>query len=65
MAQDFEHLFKDQLSKVTNRLQDLAREGVKEDLTRLTQEVAELRSRVARLEQERAEKAAESLEASF
>ena len=65
MAQDFEQLFKDQLSKVTNRLQDLAREGVKDDLTRLTQEVAELRSRVARLEQERAEKAAESLEASF
>ena len=65
MAQDFEQLFKDQLSKLGNRLQDLAREAVKDDLTRLTQEVTELRSRVARLEQERAEKAAESLETSF
>jgi hypothetical protein len=65
MAQDFEQLFRDQLGKVTGRMQDLVREAVKEELTRLHQEVGELRARVARLEQERAEKAAESLEASF
>ena len=80
MAQDFESLLKDlfgepisrlsqfqtdQLAKITGRVQDLAREAVKEELTRLHQEVNELRSRVARLEQERAEKAAESVEASF
>ncbi len=65
MAQDFEQLFRDQLGKVTGRMQDLVREAVKEELTRLHQEVGELRTRVARLEQERAEKAAESLEASF
>ena len=80
MAQDFESLLKDvfgeplsrltqfqseQLGKLTARLQDIAREAVKDDLTRLTHEVAELRSRLARLEQERAEAAADSLETSF
>jgi hypothetical protein len=80
MAQDFEQLLKDvfgeplsrlsqiqsdQLGRLTTRLQDIAREGVKDDLTRLTTEVAELRTRLARLEEERAEKAAESLESSF
>jgi hypothetical protein len=80
MTQDFEQLLKDifgeplsrltsfqsdQIAKLTNRLQDIAREAVKDDFARLHQEVAELRTRLARLEQERAEKAAESLEASF
>jgi uncharacterized protein YPO0396 len=80
MAQDFEQLLKDvfgeplsrlsqfqsdQLGRLTTRLQDIAREAVKDDITRLTTEVAELRTRLARLEEERAEKAAESLESSF
>jgi uncharacterized protein YPO0396 len=80
MAQDFEQLLKDvfgeplsrlsqfqsdQLGRLTTRLQDIAREAVKDDITRLTTEVAELRTRLARLEQERAENAAESLESSF
>jgi hypothetical protein len=80
MAQDFESLFKevfgeplsritqfqsDQLGKLTARLQEIAREAVKEDLARLGTEVIELRTRVARLEEERAEAAAESLEPSF
>ncbi|HUP59285.1 MAG TPA: hypothetical protein VNA69_02570 [Thermoanaerobaculia bacterium] len=65
MAQDIEQLLKDQLGKVTSRLQDLARDAVKDDIARLTQEVSELRTRLARLEEERAEAAAESLEASF
>lgn len=80
MAQDFEQLLKDvfgeplsrltqfqadQLGKLTARLQDIAREAVKDDLTRLTTEVADLRTRLAVLEQERAQAAADSLETSF
>jgi polyhydroxyalkanoate synthesis regulator phasin len=80
MAQDFEQLLKDifgeplsrlnqfqsdQLGKLTTRLQDIAREAVKDDLTRLTTEITELRTRLARLEEERAENAAESLESNF
>ncbi|MGN6184874.1 MAG: hypothetical protein ACTHQM_14610 [Thermoanaerobaculia bacterium] len=76
MAQDFEQLFKDifgeplsklsqfqsdQLAKLTSRLQDIAREAVKDDLTKLQQEVADLRSRMARIEQERVQAAADSL----
>lgn len=76
MAQDFEQLFKDifgeplsklsqfqsdQLAKLTNRLQDIAREAVKDDLTKLQQEVTDLRSRMARIEQERVQAAADSL----
>lgn len=76
MAQDFESLLKDvfgeplsrlsqfqsdQLGKLTARIQDLAREAVKDDLTRLQQEVTELRSRLARLEEERAQAAADSV----
>lgn len=80
MPQDFETLLKDvfgeplsrlsqfqsdQLGKLTSRIQDMAREAVKDDLTKLQQEVAELRSRLARIEQERAQAAADSLETSF
>ena len=80
MAQDFEALLKeifgeplsrltqfqsDQLGKVVNRVQEIAREAVKDDLTRLTQEVTELRTRLARLEEERAQAAADSLGTSF
>lgn len=80
MAQDFETLLKDvfgeplsrlsqfqsdQLGKLTSRLQDIAREAVKDDFTKLQQEVAELRTRLARIEEERAQAAADSLETSF
>jgi predicted nuclease with TOPRIM domain len=80
MAQDFESLFKeifgeplskltqfrsDQMEKLMARLQDIAREAVKEDFTKLQTEVAELRSRLARLEEERAQAAADSVQASF
>ena len=76
MPQDFESLLKDifgeplsrlsqfqtdQLGKLTARLQEIAREAVKDDLTKLQQDVAELRSRLARLEEERAQAAADSL----
>jgi uncharacterized protein YPO0396 len=77
MAQDFEQLLKDvfgeplsrlsqfqsdQLGKLTARVQEMAREAVKDDLTRLQQEVTELRTRLAVLEEERAQTAADSLE---
>ncbi len=80
MAQDFEQLLKDifgepfsrltqfqsdQVAKLTTRLQEIAREAVRDDLTRLQQEIAELRAHIGRLEQERAQAAAESLETSF
>ena len=80
MPQDFEQLLKDvfgeplsrlnqfqseQLGKLTARLQDIAREAVKDDFTNLHTEVSELRSRLARLEQERAQAAADSLQDSF
>lgn len=80
MTQDFEQLLKEiigeplsrvtqfqseQLGKLTAKLQEIAREAVKEDLTKLQHEVTELRTRLARLEQERAQAAADSLEASF
>ena len=64
-AQDFEQLFKDQLSRITGKLQEIAREAVKDDFTKLQHEVTELRTRLARLEQERAQAAADSLESSF
>jgi hypothetical protein len=65
MTLDFEQLFSEQLGKVTSRLQDIAREAVKDDIGKLQHEITEVRARLARLEQERAEAAAESLEASF
>ena len=80
MAQDFEQLLKEvfgeplsrltqfqseQLGRLTNRLQEIAREAVKDDFTTLRQEVAELRTRLAVLEEERAQAAADSLQDSF
>ena len=77
MAQDFEQLLKDifgeplsrltqfqsdQLGKLTSRLQEIAREAVKDDFTKLHTEIGELRSRLATLEKERAQHAADSLE---
>jgi uncharacterized protein YPO0396 len=80
MAQDFETLLKDifgeplsrlsqfqsdQLGKLTSRLQEIAREAVKDDIAKLQHEVTELRTRLAVIEQERAQAAADSLETSF
>jgi uncharacterized protein YPO0396 len=80
MAQDFEQLLKDvfgeplsrltqfqsdQLGKLTARLQEIAREAVKDDFTKLYTEVNELRARLTTLERERAQNAADSLEPSF
>jgi len=80
MPTDFEQLLKDvfgdslsrlnqfqseQVGRLTGKLADLAREAVKEELAKLHTDLAELRQRVATLEAERAEKAADSLESSF
>jgi predicted nuclease with TOPRIM domain len=55
----------EQLKKLQGKLQELAREAVKDELTRLHSEVAELRARVATLESERAQAAADSIHSSF
>jgi uncharacterized protein YPO0396 len=80
MAQDFEQLFKeifgeplaklnqfqsDKVARLTAKLQEMAREAVKDEITRLSTEVADLRARLTVLEQERAQAAADSLETSF
>lgn len=76
MPQDFEQLLKEifgdswnrltqfqaeQAKKLTAKLQEIAREAVKDDLDKLHAEVSELRSRVVELEAERAEAAADQV----
>ncbi len=56
---------KEQVSRLMGKAQDLAREAVREDIQKLTADVADLRERLARLEAERAESAAESVEGGF
>jgi len=80
MAQDFDQFLKDlfgeplsrltqfqseQMKKLSDKLHEIAREAVKEDLHKLHEEVNQLRARVATLEAERAAVAADSLESSF
>lgn len=80
MANDFEQTLKElfgeplsrltqfqgeQMQKLQSKLQELAREAIKEDLGKLHTELNELRSRVAVLESERAQKAADGIQASF
>ena len=80
MANDFEQLLKDvfgesvsrltqfqsdQFKKLQGKLQELAREAIKEDLAKLHAEIVDLRARVATLEAERAQTAADSISSSF
>ncbi|HUP47707.1 MAG TPA: hypothetical protein VNA04_02850 [Thermoanaerobaculia bacterium] len=80
MPHDFEQLLKDvfgeslakltqfqkeQADRLMGKLQEIAREAVKDELVRLHSEIGELQSRLTRLEQERAEAAADSVETSF
>ncbi len=80
MAQDFEQILKeifgdslaklsqfqsDQVKRLTAKLQEMAREALKDELTRMHTEIADLRARVAKLEAERAQAAADSLQSSF
>lgn len=76
MANDFEQLLKDvfgdsldrltqfsseQKQRLQSRLQDMAREALKDELTKLQSEVNDLRERVAALEKEKIEDAAETV----
>jgi gas vesicle protein len=73
MANDFEQLLKDlfgeplnrltqfssdQTQRLQTRLQEFAREAVKEELAKIHTELNDLRERVAELERERADNAA-------
>jgi gas vesicle protein len=73
MPNDFEQLLKDlfgeplnrltqfsseQTQRIQTRLQEFAREAVKEELTKIHAELNDLRERVAELERERADNAA-------
>ena len=73
MPNDFEQLLKDlfgeplnrltqfsseQTQRIQTRLQDFVREAVKEELTKIHAELNDLRERVAELERERADNAA-------
>jgi len=51
--------------QLQTKLQEYVRECMREEVGRLHTEIAELRARVATLEAERAQNAAESLESSF
>ena len=80
MAQDLESLLKEvfgepiaklnqfqseQMKRLMGKLQEVAREAVKDELGKLHTEIADLRTRLARLETERAQAAADSVETSF
>lgn len=55
----------EQMKKLNGKLQELAREALKDDISKLHAEIHDLRTRIATLESERAQKAAEGLESSF
>jgi len=72
MPSDFEQALRDvfgglsqfsseQLKKLQAKSQEFAREALKDELTKLHTEIADLRSRVAALEAERARAAADSV----
>jgi hypothetical protein len=80
MAQDIESMLRElfgdslsklsgfqneQMKKVMSKVQEIAREGLKDELGAIHRELTELRTRVATLESERARAASDSLEASF
>ena len=55
----------EQMQRLTTKLQELAREAVKEELGKMHTDLADLRARVARLESERVQAAADSVQSSF
>ena len=76
MAQDLDQFFKEifgeplsrlstfsseQMQKLNGKLQELAKEAVKDELAKLHSEIGELRTRLGRLESERAEQAADRI----
>lgn len=58
----FTNFQSEQMNKIVAKVQEIAREAVKEELTKLQTEVTELRTRLTTLETERAEAAAQSIE---
>jgi len=56
---------RDQMKKLQTKLQEIAREALHDELSKLHGEIGDLRARVAKLEAERAENASESLQSSF
>ena len=72
MPSDFEQMMRevfggltqfstDQLKRLQAKSQEFAREAMKDELTKLHAEIADLRSRVAALEADRVREAAESV----
>jgi len=76
MPQDFEQFLKDvfgepmsrltqysseQMQRMQNKLQEFAREAVRDEMTKLHQEIAELRARVTVLEEDRVKAAADQV----
>jgi hypothetical protein len=72
MPSDFEQMMRDvfggltqfsseQMKKLQAKSQEFAREALKDELTKLHAEIADLRSRVATLEAERVREAADSV----
>ena len=55
----------DQMKRLMTKLQEIARESVREDFTKLHTEIGDLKARIARLEAERAQAAADSVQPSF
>src|SRR4051794_31442177 len=55
----------DKMQQLTSKLQEMAREAVREEFTKLHTEIGDLKARVARLESERAQAAADSVQPSF
>ena len=55
----------DQVKRLQSKLQELAREAVKDEFRHLHAEIADLRARIASLEAERARAAADSIQSSF
>jgi gas vesicle protein len=51
----------DQTQRLQTRLQEFAREALKEELAKVHTEISDLRNRVAELEKERVETAADSV----
>jgi len=72
MAQDFEQLIRDifgnvtkfstdQMTRLNAKVNELAREALNDELTKIHTEIAELRARVATLEAERVQASAEQV----
>ena len=58
-------LSSEQMQRLNAKLQELAKEAVRDEFTKLHTEIGDLKARVARLEAERAQAAADSVQPSF